>query len=396
MSPRRLHRLASIALAAAVVLGALGTGPIEPVGAAVGGIALPCDPARPETCTLSALADELGIRIGATAEASEVEPGPYAQTLAREFNSLTPENALKWYSTNPAPGVFTFDDGDAVVTFAGDNGMQVRAHTLVWTQDTFTPDWVKAETDPDALAAVVANNIATVAGHYAGRVQRWDVINEPLESGGTALADSVFHRVLPSGWMVSAFNAAQAADPDAELWINEYGTDWVPGKHQAFLALVRDLLAAGAPINGVGLQVHRPSVNGPDVDQLAQQLRDFTDLGLEVAITELDIPIPPGSDTVLVDQAEAFGRVVAACLAVTGCTEITVWGVTDANTWLDGLGIFPTPTRPLLFDGAFAPKPAYDAVRAVLAGAVLARRATPTPLPTESPLEVTAIPAFTG
>jgi endo-1,4-beta-xylanase len=135
-------------------------------------------------------------------------------------------------------------------------------------------------------------------------------------------------------------------------------------------------------------------VDGPDVAAFSQQLRDFTDLGLEVAITELDIPIPPGGDTALLDQAQAYRRVVESCLSAPGCTEITVWGVTDANTWLDGLGVFPTPTRPLLFDNGFGAKPAYDEVRAVLAEAVLARRAGPPGAEPTGP--VTAAPAFTG
>lgn len=354
-----------------------------------------CDPAIPATCTLRQLADLAGIRIGASAEATEVLPGPYAETLAREFNALTPENAMKWYTTNPAAGVFDFADADAVVGFATGNAMAVRAHTLVWTQDTFTPAWVLDIADGDELASWVAQHVVTVAGRYAGQVPRWDVINEPLATGGNTLSDSVFHRLLPAGWMASVFSAVRAVDPSAELWINEYGTDWVPGKHEAFVALVRDLLAAGAPLDGVGLQVHRPTVDGPDRAMFERQLRDFTDLGLAVAITELDIPIPPGDEAALDAQADAFRTIVEACLAVVGCEEVTVWGVTDANTWLDGLGIFPTPTRPLLFDDAFAPKPAYVAVRDALAAFVVARDRAPVD-PEPPPDLVVATPAFTG
>jgi endo-1,4-beta-xylanase len=360
-----------------------------------------CDPTAPATCTLRQLADLAGIRLGASAEASEVLPGPYAETLRREFNSVTPENAMKWYTTNPAAGVFDFADADAVVGFAAANTMAVRAHTLVWTQDTFTPQWVLDITDGDELASWVAQHVVTVAGRYAGQVPRWDVINEPLATGGPTLSNSVFHRLLPPGWMASVFSAVRAVDPAAELWINEYGTDWVPGKHEALVALVNDLLAAGAPIDGVGLQVHRPTVNGPDRATFERQLRDFTDLGLAVAITELDIPIPPGEDAALVAQAEAYRTIVEACLAVAGCEEITVWGVTDANTWLDNLGIFATPTRPLLFDDDFAAKPAYVAVRDALAAFVVAQGAQPpdpsVPAPTTTaPTPVVATPAFTG
>ncbi len=351
-----------------------------------------CDPTTPSTCTLRQLADLAGVRIGASAEASEVLPGPYAETLAREFSSVTPENAMKWYTTNPAAGVFAFDDADAIVDFADTSDLVVRAHTLVWTQDTFTPDWVLAIADGAELATRLDEHITAVAGRYAGRVPRWDVINEPLATTGTTLSDSVFHRLLPADWMASVFSAVRAVDPVAELWINEYGTDWVPGKHEAFVALVRGLLEAGAPLDGVGLQVHRPSVDGPDRATFEAQLRDFTDLGLAVAITELDIPIPPGDEAALLAQADAYRTIVEACLAVVGCEEITVWGVTDANTWLDSLGIFPTPTRPLLFDDDFAAKPAYVAVRDALAAYVVGRDAPPSP--PDAP--AVAAPAFTG
>jgi len=352
-----------------------------------------CDPATPATCSLRQLADLAGIRLGATAEADEVVPGPYAETLVREFNALTPENAMKWYTTNPAAGVFDFDDADGVMAFAAANDLAVRAHTLVWTQDTFTPQWVLDVTDGNELATWVAQHVVTVAGRYAGQVPRWDVINEPLETLGTGLSDSVFHRLLPTDWMASVFSAVGAVDPSAELWINEYGTDWVPGKHEALLALVRDLLAVGAPLDGVGLQVHRPTVSGPDRATFERQLRDFTELGLAVAVTELDVPIPPGDDDALLAQAEAYRTVVEACLAVPGCEEVTVWGVTDAATWLDGLGVFPTPTRPLLFDGDFAPKPAYAAVRDALAAFVVARDVSSS---STVAAPAVATPAFTG
>ncbi len=363
-----------------------------------------CNPENPSTCTLRQLADLAGIRIGASAEADEVLPGPYADTLAREFNSLTPENAMKWYTTNPAAGVFEFADADAVVAFADTNAMTVRAHTLLWTQDTYTASWVLAITDRSVLEGWVAQHIATVAGRYTGQVPRWDVVNEPLATFGTTLSDSVFHRLLPPDWMVSAFNATRAVDPDAELWINEYGTDWVPGKHEAFVALVQGLLEAGAPLDGVGLQVHRTGTTGPDRATFERQLRDFTDLGLSVAITELDIPIPPGDDAALDAQATAYRTIVEACLAVAGCDEVTVWGVTDANTWLNNLGIFPTPTRPLLFDDEFMPKPAYVAVRDALAAFVVARDApqpsgpsTAANSPSSTPTQpVAVVPAFTG
>lgn len=349
-----------------------------------------CNPADPATCSLRELATPMGFRIGATAEKDEVAPGPYATTLAREFNAVTPENALKWYTVQPSPGTWQFASADAVVDFAEDHGLAVRGHTLVWAQDAFTPAWVRSTTDPVALRAEVDKEIGTVMGRYAGRIHRWDVVNEPLATLGTGPSDSVFWRVLGPGWVADAFRTAHAVDPTAELWLNEYGTEWSPEKHKALVALVKQLLADGAPVHGIGLQTHRFGVSGPDPVAFAAQMRDFTALGLRVAVTELDVLTDPGDADGPTKQAEAYGRIVGTCLAVKGCEEVTTWGLTDAATWLDGLGFFSTPTRPLLFDEQFRPKPAYVTVRELLA-----RAAAPPPTTTTTATTTTTVTTST-
>lgn len=334
-----------------------------------------CDPAVPATCTLADLAQQLDIRIGATLEDFEAAMPDYTAVLAREFTSLTPENALKLYSTQPERGSWQFGPGDTVVDFAIDEGLEIRGHTLLWAKDEFTPSWMTSISDPAELQGVVDEHVAEVMGHYAGRIVRWDVVNEPLDTFGTGPSDSVLW-TLGADWIGNAFRLARSLDPAAELWINEYGTDWVPGKHEAFLALVGSLVSSGVPIDGVGIQMHR--LPGVPLDQAAfeRQLREFTSLGLEVAITELDVPVSPTDPGAFALQAAEYRKVIAACLAVSGCTEVTVWGLTDGDTWLDGLGLFPTPTRPLLFDDAYRPKPAYEAVRDELA-ATIRRRSLP-------------------
>jgi endo-1,4-beta-xylanase len=327
-----------------------------------------CDPRDPTTCALADLADDAGLRFGATLEPAEIGDPAYVTTLVREHTSLTPENAMKMYATQNQRGVWTFAGADAVVDFAEANGLEIRGHTLVWSQDQYTPAWVQAITDPAELQAVTDEHITTVVTRYRDQVDRWDVVNEPLTTFGTGPSGSVWHDLLgPTGWIGDAFRLAHDLDPTAELWLNEYGSDWVPDKHDALLALVTELVDDGVPIHGIGLQTHRISTAGPDPAVFEQQLRDFTDLGLEVAITELDVVTSPTDPDALTSQAAAYDRIVRSCLAVTGCTEITLWGITDASTWLDGLGIFPTPTRPLLFDASYAPKPAYEAVRTALA-----------------------------
>jgi endo-1,4-beta-xylanase len=325
-----------------------------------------CAEIEADNLTLSAAGALSGLRIGATLEPSEIADSNYTDTLLREFGAFTPENALKMYSIQNERGVWTFDSADAVVSYAEANDLAVRGHTLVWSQDQYTPAWVKEITDPDELWAVTEDYIVTVMERYRGRIPRWDVVNEPLATLGAQSSASVWHDLLGPDWIADVFLLAHEVDPDVELWINEYGTDWVPGKHRAFLALVAGLVEDGVPLHGVGLQTHRISVAGPDRAVFEQQLRDFTNLGLEVAITELDVVTSPTDPVALTAQAEAFRRIVDACLAVVGCVEITMWGITDATSWLNSLGTFPTPTRPLLFDDAFVPKPAYFAMRAAL------------------------------
>lgn len=328
--------------------------------------ATPAPAQAPPAPTLRSLGDAAGLRVGATLEPGQIG-STHSEVLAREFSSVTAENAMKWYTIQPERGRFEFAAGDAVLAFAEANGQEVRGHNLLWAQDQFTPAWVRAITDPDELRAVVHDHIDAVLGHYRGRIQRWDVVNEPLETLGTGPSDSVFRRVLGPGWLAEVLRYAHEVDPEIEIWLNEYGTDWVPGKHQAFLAVVRDLLDADVPLDGVGLQTHRLSPDGPDRATFARQLADHAALGLRIALTEVDVATAPGDPEGPADQAEAYRTIVATCLAQPACEEVTTWGISDADTWLDGQGILPAPTRPLLFDEAYAPKPAYDAVAAELA-----------------------------
>lgn len=394
------RRVLAVAVSAATVAVSLPAVSAAPAG---------CDPAVPDTCTLRELADRLGIRIGAAHGPDELAIPSNADTLAREFNSLTPDNAMKMYATQPTQGAWDWAVADETVEFAVAHGMEVRGHTLVWAQDTYTPQWVLDITDPAEMRAVLDEHITTTIARYKDRVHRWDVINEPLDytniDGG--LSDNVFSRVLGPGWMAEVFAMAHAADPTAELWVNEWGTDYLPGRHDALVALVGSLRDAGVPVHGVGIQTHRffGGPDGPDEGAFEQMLRDYTDLGVDVAITELDIPIDPADPDGLTRQADAYRRIVSACVRVERCREITTWGITDAFTWLDSfvvpvLGPLPTPTRPLLFDENGQPKPAYFAVRDVLAAASRpASLQTTTTAPDRAVVPAVAVatnPRFTG
>ena len=358
------------------------------------------------------LAARVPLRIGATLGPDQIADPEYAGTLAREFNSVTPENAMKWYSIQSTRGTFDFTGADAIVAFAEAHSMEIRGHNLIWANDQYTPAWVKAITDPDELRAVVQEHVRTVLEHFRGHVHRWDVVNEPLDTFGTGPADTVFSRVLGADWVTEVYRYAHQVDPTIELWINEFGTDYLPAKQARLLGLARHLLAAGVPLTGIGVQTHRISVDGPDRAAFERMLRQFAALGLQVAITEADVRVLPDDPHGLTRQAAAYRTIVSSCLAVPACREVTFWGVTDRDSWLNADASIRQPPRPLLFDDAFAPKPAYDAVAEVLeagrAGATTTTTApvTPTatstssgPEPATAPVPATPLPAtptFTG
>jgi len=323
--------------------------------------------------TLRQAAAAAGIYVGVATSPAELATGVDA-IVARDFNSLTPENQMKWSELAPAPGVYEFGPADELVAFAAANDMRVRGHTLVWGRPNGPPTWLAPElaaaTDPAAhLRDLMLDHIDTVAGRYAGRIESWDVVNEPLAPlGGDLDPTNPYFQLLGENYIAEAFQAARAADPSAKLFLNEFGTERIAAKFTGLVDLVGRLLSEGVPIDGVGFQGH--FLKRPNRAGLEAQLRTFAEMGLLVEITELDLPLVLFSRDAdpLASQAQAYADVFAACLAVSACRGITTWGVTDADTWLDDFDLFRSlaPNQPLLFDADGVPKPAYDAVLATL------------------------------
>ncbi|MDT0323681.1 endo-1,4-beta-xylanase, partial [Streptomyces millisiae] len=312
--------------------------------AAAGLIALP-NTADAAT-TLGASAAERGRYFGTAVAANRLGEAAYASTLNTEFNSVTAENEMKWDATEPNRNSFTFGAADQIVNHARSRGMRVRGHTLVWHSQL--PGWVGGLNAND-LRAAMNNHINQVMGRYRGQIHSWDVVNEAFQDGNSgARRSSPFQDRLGNGFIEEAFRTARAADPNAKLCYNDYNTDGINAKSNAVYNMVRDFRARGVPIDCVGFQSHFNSASPVPADFQAN-LQRFADLGVEVQITELDIA---GSGTA---QANSYSRVVNACLAVSRCTGITVWGVTDKYSWR-------ASDTPLLFDGNYNKKPAYTAV----------------------------------
>ncbi len=294
----------------------------------------------------------------------------YRARLGSEFSSVTPENQLKWEYVHPEPDTYAFDAADEIVAFAEDHGMVVRGHTLLWHSQN--PAWLEqGDYTPDELRDLLREHITTVVGRYAGRIQQWDVANEIVDDAGRLRTEeNIWLRELGPGIIADAFRWAHEADPAAQLFLNDFGAEGVNPKTDAYLDLVQDLLAQGVPVHGFGAQAHLSLEYGSPGDGLRENLQRFADLGLATAVTELDVRVPldggRASEDDLDRQAEYFAEVVAGCLAVDGCSSITVWGFTDAYSWVPTF--FPGMGAATLLTEDHARKPAYDAVAEALEG----------------------------
>ncbi|UED86584.1 endo-1,4-beta-xylanase [Streptomyces profundus] len=312
----------------------------------------------PAAETLREAASAQDMFVGTAIADHRLNDGTYNAIASTEFSSVTAENVMKWESIQPNRGQFNFDGPDRLVDFAAANDQQVWGHTLVWHSQL--PSWVQNGNFSAAeLDQVVQEHINGVAGRYAGDIAYWDVVNEVFNEDGS-FRPSVFYNTLGVDFIADAFRYADAADPSAKLCINDYNTEHGNAKSDAMYALVSDLLQQGVPIDCVGFQSHLILDNNYP-DNIQSNLQRFSDLGLELVITELDIRMNTPSDSdKLARQADQYEAVVGACVAVSGCTGVTIWGFSDADSWVPGT--FPGEGAALPWDDNYQPKPAYDGI----------------------------------
>ena len=334
--PRPRKALALAALLAAGTALAL-TGPANPA-------------AHAASSTLGAAAADSGRYFGTAVAAGKLGDSTYSTILDREFNMITPENEMKWDTTEPSRGNFNFGPADQIVNHAAAHGQRMRGHTLVWHSQL--PGWVGSINDANTLRSVMNNHITTEMNHFKGKIYAWDVVNEAFADGGSGQhRSSVFQNVLGNGFIEEAFRTARSADPAAKLCYNDYNIEnWSDAKTQGVYNMVRDFKSRGVPIDCVGFQSHFGTGGPPSSFQTT--LSNFAALGVDVQITELDIAQAP---------ATAYANTVKACMNVARCTGITVWGIRDSDSWRTG-------ENPLLFDNGGNKKPAYDAALSALGG----------------------------
>lgn len=285
----------------------------------------------------------------------------YASTFTTNFDRYTPENEFKMLWTQPQEGKFDFLVADKAVAFANARGMKVHGHTLIYA--AANPGWVNNHRPPwrrktllSAMRDHITTQVKRFASAYPGVVDQWDVVNEPFLDTG-ARDQNVYQRVIGDDWIEQAFRAANAADPNALLYLNEFNADTPGPRQQAVLALAKDFVARGVPIDGVGLEMHI-GVDGsyPTLEALKSVMGQYAALGLRVMITELDVlkPVPDDQGEV---QRAAYNTVAQACREMTNCMGANVWGVADQYSWR---GVDQHAT---LIDTTFTVKPAYTDVR---------------------------------
>jgi endo-1,4-beta-xylanase len=312
-----------------------------------------------------------------------------ANIVKQHFDAIVPENCMKSALLQPVEGEFTFEDADKFVEFGEQNGMWITGHCLIWHSQLprwFCVDENGENVSPEVLKARMKSHISTVVGRYKGRIKGWDVVNEAILEDGS-YRKSRFYEILGEEFIPLAFQYAQEADPDCELYYNDYN-EWYPGRRETVIRLINTLKSRGIRIDAIGLQGHL-GMDGPSLDEYEETIKAYTDAGVKVMVTEFDISILPaprrgiGAD-LATDEAyrneidpyrEGVPEEVMSVwtnrmldffklfLKYEGkVSRVTMWGVSDGVSWKNGFPVRGRTDYPLLFDRNHQAKPVVDEI----------------------------------
>jgi endo-1,4-beta-xylanase len=310
--------------------------------------------------SLRPLAEDRGIELRTAVVEGALRLDPvYPTALALHFNSVTPELSLLFKYIHPAPDTYDFTASDSLVNFAESKGMKVNGHTLVWHSRRSLPNWIKWRIwTRDELIEILQDHIKTVVGRYKGRIKSWDVVNEVISHAGS-LRDTFWLKRIGPEIIELAFQWAHEADPDALLFYKDFSIDGA--KADGIYNLVHRMLQRGIPIHGVNIQSHLLLGIADKEDYLdaaAYNMKRLSDLGLQVNITEMEVPIRlPVTEEELQAQAGIYGDLLQLCLCAPGCKIFEMWGFTDRYSWVPGIS--PNWGASLIFDENYIPKPAF-------------------------------------
>jgi len=315
---------------------------------------------------------------------------PAALDLAKkQFNVVTPENMLKWEKVHPKPGVYNFEPVDSLIVFCERNNISIIGHTLIWHSQT--PAWVFEDKDGkpatrELLLERMKEHILTVVGRYKGKIKGWDVVNEAFMEDG-ALRESKWLDIIGDAYIENAFRFAQEADPEAELYYNDFNM-WYEGKVKSVVKHIAKLKFEGVKVDGIGLQGHW-GLDYPELDELDAAMKAYSELDVNLVITELDLDIlpnpanytgaeisknyelkkefnpfpdslPDSMQTVEADRYAEFFTIFNKYKDKV--SRVTFWGISDKYSWRNNWPIKGRSAYPLIFDENFQPKPAFYAI----------------------------------
>ncbi len=333
--------------------------------------------------------------IGAALNYSQIsgkEPDAIA-IVEKHFNSITPENVLKWGIIHPQPNEYNFELADRFVELGEKNNMFIVGHTLVWHYQT--PSWVFQDesgnlVDRETLLERMKEHIFTVVGRYKGRIGGWDVVNEAVEENGQ-LRKSKWLKIIGEDYVAKAFEFAREADPNAELYYNDYNF-WKRGQVEGMVRIVKQLQEKGLRVDGVGIQGHW-GLDYPSLDELETSIQAFSELPVKLMITELDVTVLPATweygqvdislnveqrkkldpytDGLPDDMQQKLADRYAELFSLfhkhrNKFSRVTLWGVHDGQSFRNYWPVRGRTDYPLLFDRQYQPKPAVDAITKVV------------------------------
>ena len=309
------------------------------------------------------------------------------QIVETQFNSITPENSLKWIFVQPYPNSFNFTVADKYVNIGLKNKMHIVGHALVWHSQL--ADFMQNVKSKAEMNKHFENHINTVVSRYKGKIDAWDVVNEAFNEDGS-LRESVFYKFLGKNYIEKAFKLANEIDPNADLIYNDYNL-YKKEKRDGVIQMVKQMQSKGIKIDGIGVQAHW-SLNQPSLNEIEQIIFDISELGVDVMFTELDISVLPSPwEQVGAEVSQNFSRFegdakmnpypdklpksIQNKLAKRyndifqlfikhsdKISRVTFWGVMDKHSWLNDFPIKGRTNYPLLFDRNYQAKEAHKSL----------------------------------